>query len=621
MRRRTRLLAVALAAAMTMTAFAPAKAAENDAQQIQTVSEEGAGGQEEEKALSVEKNERATIEETAISDDSSGETAEAEESDASDRSDETAVEADEASSDGENVSSAEENTGSAENSGTAGGASEEGRDRETVEAAGGDEAEDPVVKTDGSAGEIAENRKTDTETDSQAASDPEEPIQAHDEEAVQEDGTSNGEAADAAKKGVLSEPVKTDGADRATDVKEEKTDADAETVAAVSAETVSVTEPLYKIAAPDAADAGEGKWEEIIETIHHNEQGHYEKVQTGTKTVVDKEAWDEQRREGIYICSACGYESTSDDDITDHIADVHDFEASYGAVDRLVIINHPAETHEEPVYEDRWVVDTAAWDEEFHTGRMQYVVNGQPVRDSLVVIEGETYYLDRTGSPATGWMKIDGDWRYFDEAGKMQTGWQEKNGVRCYVDEATGNLALNEAKNVDGTDYYFDGTGAAHEQGSFTSDGKEYYFDGTDLVKDRWYTVGTEEYYFGSDGAKMTGVITVNGKTYPVGEDGSPKPLSLVTVSGKKYYTDVFYGWKRRHADRMADSGGKPVLPRQRRIYAHRMADSRRQKILPECRRHARKRLADDLRQKIFHGWQRCHTHRMVAAGGQLVLL
>lgn len=31
-------------------------------------------------------------------------------------------------------------------------------------------------------------------------------------------------------------------------------------------------------------------WENITKVIHHNEEGHFEKRQTGTKTVVDEEA-------------------------------------------------------------------------------------------------------------------------------------------------------------------------------------------------------------------------------------------------------------------------------------------------------------------------------------------
>ena len=106
-------------------------------------------------------------------------------------------------------------------------------------------------------------------------------------------------------------------------------------------------------------------WVERTETVHHDEQGHYESVQVGTKTVVDEEAWDEPVYEGKCVCSECGYSTFSESDIVNHIADVHDFDASYGVVSEQVdTIHHSAVTHEEPVYEDKWVVDSEAWSEE-----------------------------------------------------------------------------------------------------------------------------------------------------------------------------------------------------------------------------------------------------------------
>ena len=43
--------------------------------------------------------------------------------------------------------------------------------------------------------------------------------------------------------------------------------------------------------------------------------------------------------------------------------------ASYGVTDVLVeTIHHPAVTHEEAVYEDRWVVDSPEWTEKVVVG-------------------------------------------------------------------------------------------------------------------------------------------------------------------------------------------------------------------------------------------------------------
>ena len=109
---------------------------------------------------------------------------------------------------------------------------------------------------------------------------------------------------------------------------------------------------------------------ERTETVYHDEQGHNESVQVGTETVVDHEAWDEAVYETVAVCNACGYTSDSTEDINDHL-DVHYdpdlgyIDASYGFKDVQVdTIHHPAVTHEEPVYEDRWIVDSEAWSEE-----------------------------------------------------------------------------------------------------------------------------------------------------------------------------------------------------------------------------------------------------------------
>ena len=51
--------------------------------------------------------------------------------------------------------------------------------------------------------------------------------------------------------------------------------------------------------------------------------------------------------------------------MSEHVIDAHDNDASWGVVSVQVdTIHHSAVTHEEPVYEDKWVVDSEAWSEE-----------------------------------------------------------------------------------------------------------------------------------------------------------------------------------------------------------------------------------------------------------------
>ena len=44
---------------------------------------------------------------------------------------------------------------------------------------------------------------------------------------------------------------------------------------------------------------------EQTQMVHHDATGHYEQVQTGTKTVTDQQAYDETVTIG-YKCSICG---------------------------------------------------------------------------------------------------------------------------------------------------------------------------------------------------------------------------------------------------------------------------------------------------------------------------
>ena len=115
-------------------------------------------------------------------------------------------------------------------------------------------------------------------------------------------------------------------------------------------------------------------WVKQTKTVHHDEEGHFEDVQKDTRTVVDEEAWDEPVYETKAVCSACGYEADSTSEINDHLDTHYDPELGYSdasySTKRVQVdtIHHSAKTHEEPVYEQEWVVDSEAWDEEVVTG-------------------------------------------------------------------------------------------------------------------------------------------------------------------------------------------------------------------------------------------------------------
>ena len=111
----------------------------------------------------------------------------------------------------------------------------------------------------------------------------------------------------------------------------------------------------------------EHNWIPITKTVHHDATGHYEKVQTGTKTVVDEAAYDEQvdTGEGVYKCLKCGFTT---DDVIKIGVHVGDEGSNYTVVPVYKTVHHDAVTHEEPVYTQKWVQDKAAYDETVITG-------------------------------------------------------------------------------------------------------------------------------------------------------------------------------------------------------------------------------------------------------------
>lgn len=114
-------------------------------------------------------------------------------------------------------------------------------------------------------------------------------------------------------------------------------------------------------------------WSPVTTTIHHDATGHYEDVVVGTKTVVDKAAWNEpvyEYRAYAVKCLGCGKEFENGLDYQEH--SMNRIDEGYDECGRSTVlyrneqvdtIHHEEETHEETVTEKRWVEDTAEYDE------------------------------------------------------------------------------------------------------------------------------------------------------------------------------------------------------------------------------------------------------------------
>lgn len=105
----------------------------------------------------------------------------------------------------------------------------------------------------------------------------------------------------------------------------------------------------------------------VYKTIHHDEVGHWEEQQ-----VLVKEAWDEEAEEWVYVCNTCGMKFSPTEYETDVAAlealDDHQWDDEVGNYthsgyhsEKVTYTEHHDAEYET---ERKWIIDTAAFDEE-----------------------------------------------------------------------------------------------------------------------------------------------------------------------------------------------------------------------------------------------------------------
>lgn len=140
-------------------------------------------------------------------------------------------------------------------------------------------------------------------------------------------------------------------------------------------------------------------------------------------------------------------------------------------------------------------------------GKTYYYVNGQKAYD-FRQIDNHTYYFSYNdeGAMATGRVQAWGKYFYFDSEGVMQTGWQQpyadrddwyyydKNGVEQFICGTIDGTVycvtsswdiVTGLQTIDGKTYFFDEEGALQTDCVVTIDGVEYCFDENGVSSDR----------------------------------------------------------------------------------------------------------------------------------------
>lgn len=156
-------------------------------------------------------------------------------------------------------------------------------------------------------------------------------------------------------------------------------------------------------------------------------------------------------------------------------------------------------------------------------------------------VDGDWYLFDGRGAMLTGWQKVGGSWYYLRESGRMATGWVEVNGKWYYLN---GDGSMRTGWLFDGGEWYFlDNSGAWNlEDPEMTA-----YAQGFSSATNWLILVDTEEnqlgVFYGSYGNWTCEYLW----RCSCGTAWTPTPKGTYTVTGHGYsfgsssYTCYYY--------------------------------------------------------------------------------
>ena len=144
------------------------------------------------------------------------------------------------------------------------------------------------------------------------------------------------------------------------------------------------------------------------------------------------------------------------------------------------------------------------------------------MQTGYLTIGSDMYYFDKNGVMQTGWVEQSGLWQYFDSNGKMHKGWLESGKNTYYLNPSSGYM-ITGVVSIDGKTYEFLNSGALRKNcwvEDIVQDGWRYLGNDGQYVKDSWQKINKKWYYFNDVGYMYTGWLTLSGKEYLLGDDG-----------------------------------------------------------------------------------------------------
>ena len=120
---------------------------------------------------------------------------------------------------------------------------------------------------------------------------------------------------------------------------------------------------------------------------------------------------------------------------------------------------------------------------------------------------------------------------------EIKKGWQNNDNGYWYVRE-DGSYPKDQFEKIDGTWYYFDGSGyMLSDKWKKRPDGTWYYFDKSGEMATGWKKIADKWYYFKEDGAMVTGWVKYKDTWYYLdGKEGNMVSNSFVKSEKGWYY-------------------------------------------------------------------------------------
>lgn len=149
-------------------------------------------------------------------------------------------------------------------------------------------------------------------------------------------------------------------------------------------------------------------------------------------------------------------------------------------------------------------------------------------------IDGKKYYFNGSGYVQTGWLKLGNKWYYLAADGAMVTGWINPGGTWYYLTPGTGVMKTGWYK-VGNNTYFSNGSGAMMT-GWLNQSGTWYYLNGSGAMQTGWAVVGNAWYYFTpGNGAMKTGWYKV-GNTWYFSDASGAMQTGWLNLGGTWYY-------------------------------------------------------------------------------------